>query len=73
MRLEDIIVEVEEKIVIEELKCSRGNRSKIISNSGVTEHTMGLRVANMKSIRQNLQDGTIHTTDENTFNHHTIM
>ena len=47
-RLEDILSDVEQKIIIEELKRSRGNMAKAARTLGMTERTMGLRVARYK-------------------------
>jgi len=44
-RLEDILSDVERKIIIEELKRSHGNMAKAARVLGMTERTMGLRVA----------------------------
>lgn len=46
--LEDILAEVERKIIIEELKHCRGNMAKAARILGITERMMRLRVAKYK-------------------------
>ncbi len=48
VHLEDILAEVERKIILEELKHCRGNMAKAARILGITERIMRLRVAKYK-------------------------
>ena len=46
--LEDILADMERKIIIEELKRWRGNRARAARALGITERIMGLRITKYK-------------------------
>ena len=54
--LEDILSDMERKIIIEELKRCRGNMAKAARALGITERIMGLRVTKYKIDPVELKD-----------------